>query len=403
MNQYFFILLLLIVSNVKVVGNDNQKVVNLENEADETSFISSENQADKQLTPGQDFYFYVGTYTGKGSEGIYKVTFQSGNGEISAPELAATITNPSFQCISKNHQLLWSAGESGSGSVTGFLIDTLTGNLQKTETFSSMGNGTCFVNFNDESLNVIAANYSTGNVTKIPVTASGMENGKSFTHKHTGKGPNASRQEAPHAHCAKVDPIGKYIYSCDLGADKIYVYTVSVDSLAVFKTIITEPGAGPRHIAFHPQLKSMAVINELNNTVSTYLPDESGCFSILLHTITTLPDDFKAFSKCADIHFTPDGKFLYASNRGHNSIVYYKFDRSTLKPKLLGWQTKDCQNTRNFAIDPTGNYLIAANQDANNIVVYKINHKTGELTDTGFRRSISQPVCITFLSTELKN
>jgi 6-phosphogluconolactonase len=393
MFRYLFILILIFFWSC---GKGNVKDDSKPNDITDSTAVIDPVDTNKHHI--QNYFFYIGTYTDAGSKGIYRSTFQSDSGKISVPELIATISNPSFQCISKDHKFLWSVGESGTGSVFGFLIDMVNGNLQKTATFSSLGSGPCFVNYHDESMNVIAANYNSGNVTKIPVTSTGIANGKAYTHQHTGKSINASRQAGPHAHCSKVDPTGKYIYSCDLGTDKIYVYTVSGDSLALFKTIITAPGAGPRHLDFHPQLKSMAVVCELNSTVITYLPDEKGCFSIYHHTITTLPDDFKGQNTCADIHFTPDGKYLYASNRGHNSIVIYGIDSSTLNPDLIGWQTSNIKTPRNFAIDPTGNYLLVANQDGNNIVVFKIDYLSGELTDTGFRTTLSKPVCITFLN-----
>jgi 6-phosphogluconolactonase len=376
-----------------IVDNDDDDIENTD---------STSNTKPVDTITSHNFFFYIGTYTDAGSKGIYRSTFQSDSGRISKPELVATITNPSFQCISKNHKLLWSVTESGSGSVTGFLIDTITGNLQKTATFSSLGSSPCFVNFHDESLNVITANYSSGNVTKIPVTSIGIANGKAYTHQHTGKSINASRQEGPHAHCSKVDPTGKYIYSCDLGTDKIYVYIISGDSLALYKTLDIEPGSGPRHFDFHPQLKSMVVISEMKGTVTTFLPDENGCFSKYLSTISTMPEGYMGQSGSADIHFTPDGKYLYASNRANNSIAIFQVDPLTLEPIIIGWQNSNIQTPRNFAIDPKGNYLLTANQDGNNIVVFKIDHQTGELIETGFKQTISKPVCITFLNSEIK-
>jgi 6-phosphogluconolactonase len=349
------------------------------------------------------FYIYIGTYTDGGSKGIYKSTFNLDSGTISAPELAATINNPSFQCISKDHRLLFSVNESwsGTGSVTGYLIDTTKGTLTKTETFSSLGNGPCFVSYDDKTSNVFTANYNSGNVTMIPVTAGGKANGKVYTHQHIGKGPNSNRQEGPHAHCIKVDPVGKYIYSCDLGTDKIYVYTVSGDSLSLFKTISAAAGSGPRHLDFNPGLKSMSVIHELDGTVTTYLPDADGCFSIENNTLSVLPDGYNGQKSCADIHYSTDGKFLYGSNRVHNSIACFQID-ATQKADMLYWQTSNIKTPRNFAIDPTGKYLLSANQDGNTITVYKIDQLTGELTYTGISRTISKPVCITFLKVNIK-
>jgi 6-phosphogluconolactonase len=412
MYNYFFILLLLLWSCDTTNGNSNTpdpdpvEVADTTKQPIDTTAIDPGSPVDTTATATVDYryFFYIGTYTDGGSKGIYKATFDSDSGTISTPELVAIINNASFQSISKDRRLLFSVNESwsGVGSVTGYLIDTITGNLTKTESFSSLGNGPCYVSFDDNSLNVVTANYSSGNVTKIPVTANGKANGKSYTHQHTGKGPNTGRQDGPHAHCSVVDPTGKYIYSCDLGTDKIYVYTISGDSLALFKTIETAPGAGPRHLDFHPQLKSMAVVNELNANIVIYLPDADGCFSIENNSHSTLPNSFNGQNKCADIHYSNDGNFLYASNRGHNSIVCYSVNSASQKASLVGWQTENLKTTRNFAIDPSGKYLVAANQDGNNITVYEINKQTGELRYTGISRTISRPVCITFLTSAIK-
>jgi len=408
MYKFIFILLFILWSCDNSNGSNDKPITDPVELADttkktvDTTAIDPGNPIDTTAATvvNHSYYFYIGTYTDGGSKGIYKSTFDSDSGTISTPELVATINNASFQSISKDRRLLFSVNESwsGTGSVAGYLIDTLTGELTFTESFGSLGNGPCYVSFDDNSLNVVTANYNSGNVTKIPVTANGKANGKSFTHQHTGKGPNTGRQEGPHAHCSKVDPTGKYIYSCDLGTDKIYVYTISGDSLALFKTIETAPGAGPRHLDFHPQLKSMAVVHELNATVVTYLPDADGCFSIENNAQSALPEGFNGQNKCADIHYSNDGNYLYASNRGHNSIVYYSINSATQKTTLIGWQTENLKTTRNFTIDPSGKYLVAANQDGNNITVYEIDNQTGELRYTGISRTISKPVCITFLT-----
>jgi 6-phosphogluconolactonase len=387
MRNYFFLLLLLLWSCSKTNGNNEGKTVDA---------VDSTNVS-------QRYYFYIGTYTDGGSKGIYKAIFDAYSGTISSPELAATITNASFQCISADRRLLFSVCESwsGAGSVTGYRIDTITGNLSKTEVWGSLGNGPCYVDFEEKTMNVVTSNYNSGNVTNIPVTAEGKTDGIAFSHQHKGKGPNVSRQEGPHAHCSKVDPTGKFVYSCDLGADKIYVYTLTGDSLSLFKTITTVPGSGPRHLDFHPQQKSMAVIFELNGTVTTYLPDADGCFSIENNTISTIPDSFTGQNKCADIHYSTDGKYLFASNRGHNSIACFNIDNASQKATFIGWQTENLITTRNFAVDPTGKYIVAANQDGNSITVYKIDQLTGEIRFTGISRTISKPVCITFLTSSI--
>jgi len=353
--------------------------------------------ADSIINSSQKYLLYIGTYTNGDSKGIYKSIFNADSGKLSQPELVAPTNNPSFQCVSANHDLLWSVNESwsGTGEIVGYSINKENGNLKQISTFSSEGNAPCFVDYDENTGDIYTANYNTGNITKISVNSDGTASKASFTHQQKGKGPNSTRQEGPHAHCSVIDPTGKYIYSCNLGTDQIYVYSANCDSLCLIKTISVPAGSGPRHIAFHPELKTMEVINELNGTITTFLPDQQNIFSIFHHTISTLPTNFEKENKCADIHFTPNGKLLFASNRGHNSIAIYKFDEKNLTPVLVGWQTENCITTRNFAIDPTGKYLIAANQDANSVVVFRIDYETGKLFETGNVISISNPVCIT--------
>lgn len=343
---------------------------------------------------GNNYYLYIGTYTDAGSEGIYRAQFSSDSGKISNPVLVARVNNPSYQCITPDKTQLWSVNESGGGkgAVIGFQINASDGSLKEINEFSSQGSGPCFVSYHEASQTVMAANYNSGNVIRIHT---GEKNtGEAYTQQHEGTGPLTSRQASPHAHCIKVGPNGQYAYSCDLGADKIYVYRLDETGLKVHTIIHTTAGAGPRHIAFHPGHKAMSVICELNATVETYLPDEDGCFNRFSSEISTLPEDFTASNKCADIHYSPDGNFLYASNRGHNSIVTFQIDQETLQPTLIGWMQDEIDWPRNFTITPDGDYLLVANKDSNTITVYRVNHTTGQLTFTGNKISVSKPVCL---------
>lgn len=351
----------------------------------------------KQYT--NNYLLYIGTYTDAGSEGIYRAKFNSKTGNITVPELAATITNPSFQCITNDRSKLWSVCEAtdGTGRIQGFNIDLPSGKLNQFLSISTEGNGPCFVDFDEQHHMVLAANYGSGNVFGRNTTGSEQTNKQTFYHQHQGNGPNIDRQEAPHAHSIKADPNGKFVYSADLGTDKIYVYTYIENELVPFKEIEIKAGSGPRHFDFHPQLKAMAVVNELNGTVTLLKPDSLGCFDQYYSTTTTLPADFTAFNKCADIHFSPNGKFLYASNRGHNSLVIYKVDQETMNLEIVGWEIEMINWPRNFTIEPSGNYLLVANKDANNITVYTIDEVTGLLNYTGNSIELSKPVCLNLI------
>jgi 6-phosphogluconolactonase len=356
----------------------------------------AERVTDKENQEHQIF-LYIGTYTTKKSKGIYLVGFDTVKGMATAPKLVAAIDNPSFQWISADQKQLWSVSEGDKGSFTGFEINRQNGALKKLKTYDSKGSAPCFITYDNVGNSVLAANYSSGNVIRLAVRPDGTSCGDMAIHQHKGSGPVVDRQSSPHAHSIKIDLIGRYAYSCDLGADKIYVYDLSQPDLYVDTIIQDAPGSGPRHIAFHPGRKAMSVIHELNNMVSTYLPDQKGRFTLLQSVMSTLPSDFSGKSFCADIHYSADGRFLYASNRGHNSIVIFKVDQQTMKPDAESWVKEDIHWPRNFIIDPSGNFLLVANQKADDITIYKIDRATGLLTYTGHKILVSAPVCLTWL------
>ena len=345
------------------------------------------------------YLLYIGTYTDSGSEGIYISEFDSITGTLSKPVLAASIKNPSFQYINKDKSLLWSVSEAedGTGLVCGFKIDQSTGKLNQQSIFSTKGNGPCYVSMDETHNILLAANYRSGSIFGISVNEKGEATDSAITDLHRGAGPNPDRQKGPHAHSIRPDLNGKYIYSADLGTDKVYVYTVEAQKLLLYKEIKLQPGSGPRHIDFHPKMKAMAVINELNGTVTLFTPDSSGCFSKYHSTTSTLPDTFEDFNKCADIHFSPSGELLYASNRGHNSIVIYKVDQETLSLKRVGWEQETVNWPRNFTITNSGKYLLVANKDANTVTVFEVDQKTGLLSYTDNSITVDKPVCLNMI------
>ncbi|MFA9391948.1 MAG: lactonase family protein [Prolixibacteraceae bacterium] len=345
----------------------------------------------------EELYLYIGTYTDAGSKGIYLANFDVDSGLISTPKLVATVNNASFQCISTDETQLWSVNESGSGNgeVVGFRIDSNNGTLSEIGKYSTKGSGPCYVSYDEIGNTVLAANYNSGNVIRIETGANNK--GNSSVHQHEGSGPNVSRQSSTHAHSIKIDLKGKYAYSCDLGADKIYVYKLEETGLKVFKTIQTQSGSGPRHLDFHPEGKAMMVLNELNSSVETYLPDQDGCFSKFQKATKTIPSTFTANNQCADIHFSSDGKLLFASNRGHNSIVSFKVNQTNMELTLLGYMQENIDWPRNFALSPDGNFILVANQNSNLLTVYRVNQNTGLLSFTGNQISLSKPVCVNLM------
>lgn len=340
------------------------------------------------------FPFYIGTYTNGTSEGIYLSSLNSDSGEIGTPQLVASLKNASFQCISSENQKLWSVSETADGkglAVEYSLNDKLM--LLKNESFSTNGSGPCYVDFHEATESVLTANYRSGNVTRNTKE-------QTISHQHLGKGPNSARQEGPHAHCFKVDLNGKYGYSCDLGTDKVYVYNLESPGLQLIAEVETLAGAGPRHLDFHPSGTTMAVINELNSTIEVFAVDEQGCFTKRLSSTTTIPDTHSGNNQCADIHYSEDGRFLYASNRGHNSIAVFSV-KNNYELELIQWMDKGISWPRNFALSPDGRLLLVANQHSNTITVYAVDKVKGVLKKLPSELELDQPVCITFLNHKL--
>lgn len=387
---------------------ENQDTIGENNTVDPIT-DPDENEDDEEVTDptepidsikGTNYLLYIGTYTDGGSKGIYLSRFDAVTGSITEPKLAATLSNPSFQTITADKKQLWSVSESwnGGGRVYGYEISQENGELKPISNFSTMGNGPCFVSVHENIKNILTANYGSGNVSNTPVDEMGKSAGDSFTHQHLGKGPNENRQNEPHAHSIKVDLTGNFIYAANLGTDKVYVYTIENNQLTLHKEIVITPGAGPRHLDFHPSLKAMAVVNELNSTITLFKADSEGCFSEYVSTTATIPANFTSNNQCADIHYSPDGMYLYASNRGHNSIVVYQVNQETMALEVVDWFRETIDWPRNFTIDPSGKFLIVANQNANNITVFERDTKTGVLSFTGNRLNISKPVCVTLLN-----
>ncbi|MDA3930408.1 MAG: lactonase family protein [Prolixibacteraceae bacterium] len=339
-----------------------------------------------------EHYLYIGTYTDAGSKGIYLANFDVDSGLISTPIESAILNNASYQCISEDKKQLFSVSElGGKGQVISYSIDEEDGSLTKQSETSTEGFGPCYVSHHSQSNSILVANYNSGNVTRIKYDET------SASHQHQGTGPNSSRQEGPHAHCFIIDNNGKFAYSCDLGTDKVYAYNLQEDGLKLHAEITITAGAGPRHLAFHPEMKAMSVVNELNSTVEVFLPDSNGCFSISSSAITTIPENHTTNNQCADIHYSSNGKYLYASNRGHNSIVTYQVNPVNMELSLLGWIQEKINWPRNFTLSPEGTFMLVANQNGNNITVYSIDESTGLLSFTGEEVTLSKPVCLNLL------
>lgn len=349
---------------------------------------------------------YVGTYTGPKSKGIYVCRMDVATGKLTPLEAAAETPSPSFLAIDPKHRFLYAANEvdhfdgKPAGAVTAFSIDAQTGKLTQLNQRSSMGSGPCHLIVDQKGRNVLVANYGSGSVAALPIQPDGRLGESTAFIQHAGKSVNPGRQDGPHAHCLALDAADRFALACDLGLDKVLVYRFDSKHGTLIANDPTstplKPGAGPRHIAFAPNGRHAYVINELDSTVTAFAYDTKRGALNELQTISTLPEGFKGGNYPAEIAVHPSGKFLYGSNRGHDSIAVFAIDPKKGTLTAVQHQSTLGKIPRNFAIDPGGKFLLAANQNSDNIVVFSIDANTGRLTPTGQELPVPSPVCIVF-------
>jgi 6-phosphogluconolactonase len=351
---------------------------------------------------------YVGTYTDKDrADGIYLVSMDGHSGELRLVRSMNVGPNPSYLALHPNRHILYVVNETeqyngkASGAVTSFAIATDTKSLARLNEQPSEGGAPCYVSVDKSGKVVLVANYVGGNIALLPVEAKGAL-GTPNVIQHTGSGPNAERQKSPHAHCIVPDPSNRYVLAADLGADRVFVYRLDLDRKSLSHVeggdAVMSPGAGPRHIAFHPKMPLVFVANELDSTVATLRFDkERGILSPLaIHS--TLPAGWKGTNYPADIHVAANGRTLYVSNRGHNSIAVFSVAGSTGALALEQVISTEGDWPRNFTLHPSEKWLLVANQRSGSIIVYARDQKKGRLTLTPQRISIPSPVCLKFLS-----
>lgn len=356
-------------------------------------------------------FVFVGTYSSgnSDSEGIYVYRFDLSNGSVSYVGTTIGIDNPSYLKVSPDGRFLYVVSEVfevkgiPGGLAESYSIDQKTGVLTYLNSKSTRGACPCHLNIDRTGQHVFVSNYMGGSIAVLPVQEDGTLGSATDIVQHEGSSNiNPERQEGPHPHSITISPDNRFAIAADLGKDMLLIYKLDIVNGKLLpgndERVKTEPGGGPRHMDFHPNGRYIFLLNELGNTIESYqYNDETGALK-LIGMISTLPHEFDGESIAADIHIHPEGKFLYASNRGHDSIVICNIDTDSGTLEVLGHQSTKGAHPRNFSIDPTGEFLLVANRDTNDIVTFKIDRETGLLSPIGQVIRVPQPVCISFLS-----
>ncbi len=347
---------------------------------------------------------YVGTYTqGTKSQGIYLLELDLADGALTSKGVAGAAVNPSFLALSPNRRFLYAVGEVNDvngkkgGGVSAFAVDSASGKLTLLNQQSSVGAGPCHITVDAGGKNALVANYGGGSVAVLPIGADGKLAEASCFVQHEGRSVDKGRQEGPHAHSINLDKANRFAFVADLGLDKVLVYrfdaakgTLTPNDPPAAKVA---PGAGPRHFAFHPSGKYAYVVNEMNSTVTAFAYDAGHGTLKEIQTISTLPEGFKGDTSTAEVQAHPSGKFLYASNRGHDSLAIFVIDPQTGRLTAVGHQ-EGIKVPRNFGIDPTGRYVLAAHQAGNKVQAFRVDSATGKLTAAGDGVAVPAPVCV---------
>jgi 6-phosphogluconolactonase len=361
-----------------------------------------------QFAEGQTREFiYVGTFSGDIEKGIYVYEFDRNQSTLSQIQTFGGMESPTYIEIHPNGKFLYSVNrnsvneEKDWGSVSSYSIDSSTGYLTHINDQPSFGNAPCHISIDSKGRILFIANYGSGSIASYPIQEDGSLAPASKVIQHTGSSIAGERQQGPHAHSTVVSPKDDYLYSADLGIDKVKTYRINYKNKSMEPVPasdgIANPGSGPRHITISANQKFLYLLEEMGHQVAVFgINQESGALNPI-QAISTLPQDYTETNFCADIHIDPSGKYLYASNRGHNSLAIYEIDKKTGKLSLLDLQPVQGNWPRNFLIDPKGDYLFVANRRTNNVVVFKRDQSTGKLTNTGVEVNVPEPVCVKIL------
>jgi len=362
---------------------------------------------------GEEWHVYFGTYSGEKSRGIYLSRFDTETGHLSQPQLAVELQNPSFLAVHPKGRFLYAAGETDSfegkkeGSVSAYAIDLKTGALKFLDSKGSGGTYPCHVSLDRKGKCLLVANYGSGSLAAFGVDRLGKFIPSQSVVQHQGSSVDPQRQTGPHAHFITTDPDNRLALACDLGLDKVLVYRLKTGapSLSPHRPygVPLEPGVGPRHLVFHPSGQWVYVLNEMGSSINIFDFDpKRGALSHEPQRQRTLPPAYKDQNSCAEIQVHPSGKFLYASNRGHDSIAAFSVDPANGQLTPIDYFPSGGKTPRHFTLDPSGKWLLAENQDSDNVVVFQVDEETGKLRSSGQIVSIGKPVCAVFVEAKRK-
>lgn len=349
----------------------------------------------------QPIEIWIGAYGSAEEVGITHLQLDPETAKLGKVAEFTGVENPSFLAMDKAGKYLHAVSEvetlngQPGGELVTFLIEEEGTSLQEAMSHPTLGVHPCFLMLDPSERWVAVANYNGASVVVYPVDAGGLPNAVHVRFRHSGTGPNEARQEAPHPHSAVFSPDGRFLFVPDLGMDKIMVYALDAEKSewAIHDAVSLEPGAGPRHMKFHPSGKAAFVLNELDNTVTRFDYSEPGKL-IKQESLPTLPGSFVGENTGAEIVVSPDGRFVYASNRGHDSIAIFAVDDATLALRGAGHVSTRGRTPRNFAITPDGRWLLAANQDSNNVVLFQVEPFSGLPVYAGSEIAVNKPVCV---------